>query len=150
VDLKHKEAVVVAFTCNHCPIAIEYYERMNEFATKHCGTGGKVALVAISVSNLETDKLPRMKELSQRRTLQFPYLHDQTQRAAKDFGATTTPQFCVLDQDRILVYRGAWDDDLNPTKVRNRYIEDAVTAVLKRQRLAVNETKAVGCPIDYE
>jgi peroxiredoxin len=149
-DLKDREVIVVAITCNHCPIAIEYFERLNEFAKKHCGEKGKVALVAISVSDMETDKLPRMKEVAKRQSFAFPYLYDGSQQIAKDLGATNTPQFFVLDRHRTLAYRGAWDDDVNATKVKERHVEEAVKALLANKQPLVTETTAKGCLISYK
>jgi hypothetical protein len=76
-DLDSREIVVAAVTCNHCPIALEYYDRMKEFS-RRCGPGAKVALVAVSLSDWETDRLPRMKELAKRQNFNFPYLWDET------------------------------------------------------------------------
>jgi peroxiredoxin len=149
-DLKDREVVVVAITCNHCPIAIEYFERLNEFAKKHCGEKGKVALVAISVSDMETDKMPRMKQVAERQGFKFPYLYDESQKIAKDLGATNTPQFFVLDRHRTLAYRGAWDDEVNATKVKERHVEAAVEALLAGKTPLVAETSAKGCLISYK
>jgi peroxiredoxin len=149
-DLDSKDAVVVAITCNHCPIALEYFDRLKAFARQHDSTDSKVALVAISLSDLETDKLPRMKELAQRHQLNFPYLHDASQRVGKELGATVTPQFFVLNQNRTLIYRGAWDDNVNVAKVKTRYVEAAVSAVLEGKLPATRETRARGCVISYE
>ncbi|MFN0018086.1 MAG: thioredoxin family protein [Pirellulaceae bacterium] len=143
------EVVVIATTCNHCPIAIEYYERMKEFSLRYCGKEGKVALVAVSLSNLETDRLPRMKQMAKRQGFNFPYLYDESQELGKSLGATNTPQFFVLDRNRLLVYRGAWDDNLNATHVQRTYVVDAIEALLAGKSPSVAETKAKGCPIDY-
>src|SRR4051794_33476421 len=61
-ELKDRDVVVVVFTCNHCPVAQDYEDRIIEFATKHAGPASKVALVAISVSRLAEDQLPKMQE----------------------------------------------------------------------------------------
>jgi peroxiredoxin len=149
-DLKDREVVVVAITCNHCPIAIEYFARLNEFAKKYCGDKGKVALVAISVSDMETDKMPRMKQVAERQGFKFPYLYDGSQKIAKDLGATNTPQFFVLDRHRTLAYRGAWDDEVNATKVKSKHVEEAVEALLAGKTPLVAETSAKGCLISYK
>jgi peroxiredoxin len=145
-----QDVVVVAITCNHCPIAMEYFGRLKEFAERYCQPAGRVALVAISLSNLETDKIERMKELAQRESLNFPYLHDATQNVGKQLNATVTPQFFVLDRQRQVVYRGAWDDAVNQTKVKQRYVEAAVQSLLNGQPSAVAETRAIGCRIVYK
>lgn len=149
-DLADRPVVVVAVTCNHCPIAIEYGDRLKKFVAARCGADGKVALVAVSVSHFETDKLPRMKEAARRRGFNFPYLYDESQELGKQLGASVTPEFFVLDKDRTLVYRGAWDDDVNESSVKMRYVEAAVDAVLAGKKPPVAETKSRGCPVDYE
>ncbi|MFM9116707.1 MAG: thioredoxin family protein [Planctomycetota bacterium] len=148
-DLEPAKVVVVVITCNHCPIAMQYYDRMKAFVRQQQErAAGRVALVAISVSDLETDKLPRMKEMAQRQQFNFPYLQDASKGIVRQLQATVTPQCFVLDQQRAVVYRGAWDDSVNPARVTNRYVEDAVTAVLAGKKPLVAETKARGCLID--
>lgn len=149
-ELSSRDVVVVAVTCNHCPIAAEYVDRMKQFAKKRCGDDSKVALVAVSVSQFETDKLPRMKEAAKRRGFNFPYLYDESQEIARKLGASVTPEFFVLDKQRTLVYRGAWDDNVNEASVKQRYVELAVDALLAGNAPPVKETRARGCPVDYE
>jgi peroxiredoxin len=128
-DLAEKKLVVVVITCNHCPIAMEYFQRLKEFSEKFCGPESDVALVAISLSSMETDKLDRMKELAKRESFNFPYLRDESQAIGKQLGATVTPQFFILNESRTLVFRGPWDDQVNSSKVKFRYVEDAVNAL---------------------
>ncbi len=149
-ELANRELIVVAVTCNHCPIAAEYVDRMKQFAQKRCGADGKIALVAVSVSQFETDKLPRMKEAAQRRGFNFPYLYDESQEIARKLGASVTPEFFVLDKQRTLVYRGAWDDNVNQASVKQRYVESVVDALLAGQKPPFKETRPRGCPVDYE
>lgn len=150
-DLAGAKAVVVVVTCNHCPIAIQYYDRMKAYVKQQqgLGGGGRVALVAISVSDLETDQLPRMKEMAQRQEFNFPYLQDRSQRIARDLQATVTPQCFVFNEQRKVVYRGAWDDNVNAARVTSRYVEEAVAAVLAGKPPVIAETKPRGCLIDY-
>ena len=149
-DLDDKDIVVIAVTCNHCPLALEYFDRLKQFAETHAGKGGKAALVAISCSNQETDQLPRMKELAERNGFNFPYLHDASQQIGRQLGATKTPQFFILDRSRTLVYRGAWDDNVNAVKVKQHFVEDAVRALIAGKSLPIAETKAFGCMIGYD
>lgn len=149
-DLKDRDVIVLVVTCNHCPIALEYFDRIKDFASKYCDESQKVALVSLSVSKLETDGLERMTEVAKRKSLNFPYLFDATQKIGRDLGATCTPQFFVLDKRRVLVYRGAWDDELNVSKVTKRYVETAVNELLAGKPLSLKETKAKGCEIEYE
>jgi peroxiredoxin len=149
-DLADRDVVIVAVTCNHCPIALEYFERVKTFVAEHCQKDGKAALVAVSVSQLETDKLERMKVLAERQEFNFPYLYDETQSLGKALGATHTPQFFVLDRDRKIAYTGPWDDNINATKVKTRYVEDAVAALLSGKTPDKAKVKPIGCLITYE
>src|SRR3990170_2106926 len=76
-DLKSAKAVVVCFTCNHCPVAMAYEDRLIQFAKDYKGKG--VPLVAINVNNLEEDKLPAMKERAKEKGFEFVYLYDPSQ-----------------------------------------------------------------------
>jgi peroxiredoxin len=147
-DFKDKDVVVVVVTCNHCPVAVAYEDRIINFAKKHAGPDSKVALVAINVNNLEADKLPKMKERAQEKGFNFPYLYDESQKVGRDYGASVTPEFFVLNKERKIVYMGAMDDDMNSPKVN--YLEAAVTSALKGDKPAEAETRARGCGVKYE
>src|SRR5262245_48711336 len=79
-DLKDKDVVVVVFTCNSCPIAVAYEDRIIEFAKKHAGPEAKVALVAINVNSTPEDRLDAMKKRSDKMGFPFSYLFDESQR----------------------------------------------------------------------
>ena len=147
-DLKEAEAVVVVFTCNHCPVAQAYEERLVEFANDY--KDKKVALVAINVSNDEVDKLPAMKKRAEEKGFEFAYLYDPSQEIGRKFGATVTPHAFVLDKERKLAYRGAIDDSQNVQKVTKHSLRDAVDAVLAGKAPAEPETDQFGCGIGYE
>ncbi|MCS6852378.1 MAG: thioredoxin family protein [Gemmataceae bacterium] len=149
-DLKDKDVVVVCITCNHCPVAVAYEDRIINFVKKHCGPESKVAFVAINVNNLEADRLPKMIERAKEKGFNFPYLHDESQRIGREFGATVTPEFFVLNKERKVVYMGAMDDSNDPSKVKVNYLEAAVEAALKGDKPSQAETKARGCSVKYE
>src|SRR5262245_49688542 len=74
-DFKDKDVVVIAITCNHCPVAVAYEDRIIEFAKKHAGKDSKVALIAINVNNIEEDRLDKMKERAKTKGFNFPYAY---------------------------------------------------------------------------
>jgi peroxiredoxin len=148
-DLKDKDIVVVVITCNHCPVASAYEDRIVEFANKHAGPESKVALVAINVNTNDEDSLPKMKERAQERGFHFPYLYDQTQQIGRQLGASVTPEFFVFDKDRKVVYMGAMDDDMSPEKVKVHYLEDAVKAIVHGESSPKAETRPFGCGVQY-
>jgi peroxiredoxin len=149
-DLNDKQLVVVVFTCNSCPIASDYEDRIIAFAKKCAGPHAKSAVVAINVNTVEEDRLPKMKERAESKGFPYPYLFDQTQKIAKAYGAVFTPEFFVLDKDRKIAYMGGFDDNSEPTKVTRRFLETAVEAVLKGGKPSPAETIASGCLIRYE
>ncbi|MBX7072396.1 MAG: thioredoxin family protein [Pirellulales bacterium] len=149
-DLQEKQVVVVVFTCNSCPVAVDYEDRIVALAKKHTGEGAKVALVAINVNKIEADRLDKMQERAASKGFNFPYLYDQSQQIAKQYGANFTPEFFVLDRDRKIVYMGGMDDNSNPALAKNNYLEPAIAAALTGVPPQVKETVARGCRIRYE
>ena len=149
-DLKDKEVVIVVFTCNSCPYAVEYEDRIIEFAKRHCGEKSKAALVAINVNKIKADSLAAMKKRAEMKAFPFPYLFDETQKIATDFGATYTPEFFLLDKQRKVVFQGGMDDSSDPSKVEKHYLEDALKATFAGKPVAKLETGAIGCGIRYE
>lgn len=148
-DLKDKPVVVVVFTCNSCPYAVDYQDRINALARQHEGDSGKVAVVAINVNLVPADSLAKMKARAKDKGFVFPYLFDETQEIAKAYGATRTPEFFVLNSERKVVYMGAMDDNSTAGKVKKKYVEPAIAAALAGNVPEVKETVAIGCNIRF-
>jgi peroxiredoxin len=148
-DFKDKDVLIVAITCNHCPMAIAYQDRVIELAKKY-GPDSKVGFVAINVNNAEEDKLDKMKERAKEKGFQFPYAYDPSQKIARDLGAAVTPEFFVFNKDRRLVYTGALDDSAKADKVTKHYVVDAVEAALKGETPKVATSAPRGCGIMYD
>ncbi len=149
-DLKKKEVLVVFFTCNSCPYAVDYEDRVVAFAKKHVKKDSKVGLVAINVNLVKEDLMPEMKKKAKEKGFTFPYLFDESQQIAKDFGAGFTPEFFVLNKDRKVVYMGAFDDSPNADKVKKKHVDAAVEAALAGKSPEVKETVPIGCRIRIE
>lgn len=148
-DYKDKAAVVLVFTCASCPTAVDYEDRINDLAKRLGGPNGKVAIVAVCVNRVKGDTLAELTERAKRREFAFDYLHDESQKIAKDYGAIFTPEFYVLGRDRKIAYMGAFDDKTDAALVQQRHVEAAITAVLKGEQPAVKETIARGCRVRY-
>ena len=148
-DYKEKSAVVLIFTCASCPTAVDYEDRLNELAKRFGGADGQVAFVAVCVNRVKGDLLVDLTERAKQRQFAFDYLHDESQKIAKDYGAIFTPEFYVLGRDRKLVYMGAFDDKTDAALVQQHHVEAAITAVLKNESPAINETAARGCRVRY-
>jgi len=139
--------VVLVFTCNSCPVAEAYEDRVIAFAQKY---KDKLAVVAINVNMIPDDRLDAMKKRAAKKKFPFEYLYDETQKIARDYGATFTPEFFVLTTDRKVAYMGAMDDKTKADEVKEKYLEAAVDAVLKGDKPATAETVAHGCLIRYK
>ncbi|MFK8112070.1 MAG: thioredoxin family protein [Rubripirellula sp.] len=147
-DLENQEIVVVVFTCNSCPYAIDAEERLKSLHEKYHGR--KVAVVAINVNTIEADQMPAMKEKSDAKGFEFPYLYDETQQIAKDYGANVTPEFFVLDRERKVAYMGSIDDSPNGKSVTKKHVESAIDALLAGEKPVVTETVPIGCRVRWE
>lgn len=146
-DFDAAKAVVVVFTCNHCPIAQAYQERIKEFVKRN--RDRNVQLVAISVSLEKIDNLEAMKTHAKENGFSFPYLHDPSQQSGRAYGASVTPHAFVLDGERRIAYMGAFDDDFTGRNVTEQYVQDAVDAVLSGGKPEVTESRQTGCHIQY-
>lgn len=147
-DYQDAKVLVVVFTCNHCPVAKTYEDRVIELANKYAERG--VKLVAINVNRIEADRLDAMRERAKEKKYPFPYLFDESQQSAKAYGATVTPHFFVLDGKRRFVYMGAFDDDMDSAAAQEHYVIDAVESALAGKVPAVRESLQRGCGILYE
>ena len=147
-DLKDKAAVVVVFTCNSCPYAVDYEDRLIAFHKKFASRN--VALVAINVNKVPEDALPAMKKKARQKAFPFVYLFDESQKIAKDYGAFFTPEFFVLNKQRKITYMGSMDNNPDVKKVSMRYLNDAVEATLAGKKVATDETVPFGCKVRFE
>ena len=147
-DYKDAKAVVVVFTCNECPVAKAYEDRLIALQKDYATKG--VQVIAINVNKNEGNDLAAMKERSKDKGFNFPYLFDATQKSAVNYGAKCTPHAFVLDKDRKLAYVGAIDDNMEADKVETSYVRDALNALLAGKAPAKTETRPVGCGIHYE
>jgi peroxiredoxin len=149
-DFKDKEVLVVVFTCNSCPVAAGYEDRIIAFVESHGKSDSKVGLVAINVNTNKEDALPAMKTRAEKKKFSFPYLYDPTQEIARKYGAMFTPEFFVLDKNRKVVYTGSMDDKAPPGEPKTAYLESAVMAALAGKPAETGETSpASGCKIKF-
>jgi len=148
-DWKDAKLVVLIFTCNHCPIAAAYEDRILALAKQFEERG--VRFVAVSSSRLEADGFAEMKKRAAEKKYPFPYLHDATQKVGLSYGARVTPEVFVLKADRTVGYLGAIDDNWNDeTAVGRPHLREAIEALLDGKEPPRMETRPVGCGIQYE
>jgi len=125
-----------------------YDDRIIDFTNDYKGKSVKV--VGVSVNDLDSDRLPAIKRYIKDKGLNYVYGYDESQQIGRAYGATNTPQFFVLDKDRVIRYLGALDDNMNEAKVTKKYLRDAVDAVLKGETVEISETQPKGCGVKYK
>lgn len=150
--LADHQAVVVIFSCNHCPYVRAWEGRMNDIERDYRDKG--VVVVAINsndASRYPDDDFPQMKARAQAEGFTFLYLRDESQEVAHAYGGTHTPHVFLLDGEGVLRYRGAIDDNYDdPDAVKQAYLRDALDAVLAGETPATVDTRAVGCTIKWK
>jgi peroxiredoxin len=144
-------ATVVVFTCNHCPYALAWHDRIADAARDYAARG--VRFLAINANDAE--RYPRDSYEAMRRRVSaedwpMPYLHASTQGVARAYGARTTPDVFVLDGAGVLRYRGAPDSDYDDPGQRAAWLREALDSVLAGQTPGRAETEPVGCSIKWK
>ena len=147
-DLKKSKVVAIIFTCNTCPVAEAYEDRLIKLANDYKDKG--VSVVAINVNKDSRNDLDAMKQRAEKKGFTFDYLTDPSQKSARAYGATCTPHVFLLDGDGKIVYTGAIDDNMNADAVKMHSLQDAIDAVLAGKVPEVAVTKQFGCGIHYE
>ncbi len=154
------KVLVVIFTCNHCPSAQYYEERIKALVTDYTPQG--VAVVAIMPNDPKSvrldelgytdlgDTFPEMKFRARDRQFNFPYLYDgETESVAHAYGPVATPHVFIFDAARKLRYQGAFDDAERIKNVKQRYAREVIDALLAGREPAVTKTKIVGCSVKW-
>jgi peroxiredoxin len=147
-DYKDAKVIVLVFTCNHCPVAKAYEDRLIALQKDYQEKG--VQVIALNVNNIPEDRLDRMKVRAKEKGFNFPYLYDPTQATGHAYGAKVTPHVFVMDSERKIAYVGAIDDNMDVSKVKRNYLRDALDALLANKTPETAMTKAFGCSIKYE
>jgi hypothetical protein len=140
----------VIFTCNHCPYALAWHDRLMDVGRDY---GDRVRFLAVNPNDAERypgDSLERMRERVAAEDWTMPYLRDESQGAAHAFGARTTPDVFLLDADGRLRYRGAPDADHRDPSLGADWLRSALDAVLAGDEPAPAETKPVGCSVKWK
>jgi len=150
-DLDGAPATVVVFTCNHCPYALAWHERIIEVARDYAGRGVRV----LAINPNDAERYPRDSAQEMRARVErgefdgVSYLRDESQEVARSYDARTTPDVFVLDGDGILRYRGAPDADHDDPSRNAAWLRGALDAVLDGRAPDPAETAPVGCSIKW-
>lgn len=151
-SFKDKKVVVVVFTCNHCPYAQAYEDRLVSIQRDYATKG--VQLVGINANDeagYPEDSFDNMVRRSKKKQFNFPYLRDEGQRIARSYGAEYTPEVFVLNTKQEVRYIGRIDDNWqHPDKAHSHDLRAAIDAILAHKKVANPVTHAIGCTIKWK
>jgi len=148
-DYKEAKGFIVIFTCNTCPYAVLYEDRINELDQKFSTKGYQVIAINPNDPSIKSgDSFEAMKVRAKEKGFSFPYLFDAEQNVFPAYGATKTPHVYLLDKEMTVQYIGAIDDNAkNPAEVSTNYVVSAIEAISAGEEVNPTETKAIGCSI---
>jgi peroxiredoxin len=160
-DYASSPVLVVVFTCNHCPIAQMYEQRIQQLESDYRDRG--VAVVAIQPNNPKairideldssdiSDSLEEMKIRFAYKHLHYPYLYDgETQSVARAYGPQATPHVFIFDKDRKLRYEGRVDNSYRKELVNTQDARNAIDALLANREVSVKKTGVFGCSTKWQ
>ena len=146
------EYKLVIFSCNHCPYAQAWEDRIINIQKKYKSSG----LSTIMISSNDAEKYPednftKMKERHSEKKFNFSYLYDETQEVAKMYGAERTPEVFLFNELGLLKYQGTIDDNYeDENNVNKKYLEDAIESLIKGKDPEISSTDPVGCTIKWK
>lgn len=148
-SMKDVKGYIVVFTCNTCPYAVMYEDRIIALHNKYAAQGYPVVAINPNDPDVKAgDDFASMQARSKEKKFPFKYLFDEGQKVYPAFGATRTPHIYLLDANRYVRYIGAIDDNAqNPAEVSVKYLENAIEALKTGNNPDPSETKAIGCTI---
>lgn len=151
-DYKNAKGFIVIFTCNTCPYAVTYEDRIIALDKKYASKGYPVIAIMPNNTTLQPkDNMDAMKQRAKQKGFTFPYLIDEAQKISPQFGATKTPEVYLLqktERGNEVKYIGAIDDNYQDVKaVKIKYVENAVDALLSGLSIEQTEARAIGCII---
>lgn len=151
-----KRGLLVMFVCVHCPYVKHVEAGLAAIGRDYAGKIGMVAISSNDVVAYPEDGPEGMKQQAERLGFPFPYLYDETQEVAREYGAVCTPELLLFDKDLKLVYRGQMDDSRprrgdagNDIPVTGKDLRAAMDAVIKGVRPDTNQKASIGCSIKW-
>ena len=148
-DIEDAKGYIVVFTCNECPFAKMYEDRLIELHNTYASQGYSVIAINPNVSS-ENDKesFEAMQKRAEEKDFPFVYLADENHDVFPQYGAVRTPHVFLLDSERKVQYIGTIDDNAKSAEdVNVKFVEDAIEALENGTKPDPNFTKAIGCPI---
>jgi len=143
------EGYILTFTCNHCPYSVMYEDRLIALEKEYGPKGYHVIAINPNDPDLyEEDSYENMIVRAKEKGFNFPYLFDEGQKIYPQYGATRTPHIFLVDKDMVVRYIGAIDDSArDESQVEERYLANAIDALIAGKNPNPSFTKAIGCSI---
>ena len=152
-DVAGSNGLVIVFICNHCPYVKAVIDRLVADARALSAEGiGFAAICSNDAASYPEDSFPNMKAFAKAHAFPFPYLHDESQRVARAYGAVCTPDFFGYDRALRLKYRGRLDEGRTtpPPPGARRELLDAMRAVAAGREIPFAQTPSIGCSIKWK
>jgi thiol-disulfide isomerase/thioredoxin len=149
--IENAPASVIMFICNHCPYVQAIEDRLIQLGNEMGARGVKfLAISSNDASKYPSDSYENLKQRWNEKHYPFPYIYDESQKLAKDFGAVCTPDFFVFDHEARLTYRGRLDDSWkDAAKITKQELRDALIMMLNKQSVPVEQPPSMGCSIKW-
>jgi len=149
-DVAGPKGTLVIFSCNACPYAKAWEARIVKIGNTSPKRGvGVIVINPNDPARVAEDGYEVMQRRADQRGMRYPYVVDATSEVARAFGATRTPEAFLFDRDGRLVYHGAVDDNTKEAEVKARYLAQALNSVIAGKKIAMAETKSIGCSIKF-
>ncbi|MEN9510593.1 MAG: hypothetical protein RLZZ370_412 [Bacteroidota bacterium] len=154
-DVKDAKGFIVVFTCNHCPYAIKYEQRIMDLDKKYKPLGFPVIAINPNDSaKVPDDSYENMQKRAREKGYSFPYLYDQTQEVAKAYGALKTPHVYLLAKEKgklVVKYVGAIDNNYeDAAKADRHFVAEAIAEIQAGKNVTITGTRAIGCSIKWK
>ncbi|MCF8284486.1 MAG: thioredoxin family protein [Sphingobacteriales bacterium] len=152
-NFPNAKGFIIVFTCNHCPFAKLYPERLNALNLKYT----KLDVPLLAINSMDTvvyvdESFGLMREKAIRENLNFPYLYDASQTVGKSFSADHTPHAFIIwkvNNQWVIKYSGAIDDNGEHPEIASSFIEPVLNELLANKEVSKSETASFGCRIYY-
>ena len=150
-EARDKNGLLVIFSCNTCPWVLRWEDRYVTLAKQYTPKGIGVIAVNSNENNFDSvDNLDEMRKHAKKNNYNFPYVQDPRSQLASEFGATKTPHIYLFDNNDVLVYRGAIDDNARDARsVEEPFLANAIDQLLSGRSIEKPTSKAIGCSIKF-
>ena len=151
-EIKGKNGTLVIFICNHCPYVKGVIDRLvKDIIDLQKKEIGCVAIMSNDVENYPEDSFENMKKFSKENSFTFPYLYDETQKTAKEYGAVCTPDFFGYNKNLELQYRGRLDNaGISGEALKNKELINAFHQIIKTGNGPEEQKPSMGCSIKWK